>query len=73
MAISECLSERGDRYIYGVVPVYGVRLVIAARGGATLSRALCINEHSRTKNHQYNNRKRCAAKIKMGLGGFSWC
>ena len=24
----------------------------------------------RTKIHQYNNRKRCAAKIKMGLGGF---
>ena len=24
----------------------------------------------RTKNHQYNNRKRCAAKIMMGLGGF---
>ena len=25
----------------------------------------------RTKNHQYNHRKRCAAKIMMGLGGFS--
>ena len=23
----------------------------------------------RTKNHQYNNRKRCVAKIMMGLGG----
>ena len=24
----------------------------------------------RTKNHQYNNQKHCAVKIKMSLGGF---
>ena len=41
------------------------------RGGPAKSRALCINEHSKKTNHQYNNRKHCVANIMMGLGGFS--
>ena len=34
------------------------------------SRVLYTMTFSRTKNHQYNSRKRYAAKIMMGFGGF---